>query len=137
MESNTQYNALVLFDGLCNFCNSSVNYVVKHDKLNRFKFAPLQSEKGQLLLNKYHIDTAKTDSIVFILNEKSYIKSTAAILIAKQLGGMHILLSVFLIIPSFVRDFIYDFIAKNRYKWFGRKEVCMVPSEEVKSKFIA
>ncbi|MCH4552595.1 thiol-disulfide oxidoreductase DCC family protein [Aestuariibaculum lutulentum] len=128
---------LILFDGVCNLCNSSVNFVIKHDKKNKFLFTPLQSELASQILEEFQIDTKKTDSILLYTPEKviTY-KSTAALKIASYLGFPINILSVFLIIPAIIRNWIYDFIAKNRYKWFGKKEVCMIPTPELKSKFL-
>ena len=128
---------LILFDGVCNLCNSSVQYVIKRDKKDRFRYAALQSEIGQDIIEKFHIDTSKTDSIILYSNEKgiSY-KSTAALKIASNLGFPTNILSVFLIIPAIIRNVVYDFIAKNRYKWYGKKDHCMIPTPELKSKFL-
>lgn len=128
---------LILFDGVCNLCNSSVQYVINHDKENVFLFAPLQSEVGQKIISNFHIDTAKTDSIL-LYSEDAGIKhkSTAALKIASKLGFPRNLLGVFLIAPVFIRNWVYDFIAKNRYKWFGKRNECMIPTPELKSKFL-
>lgn len=132
-----QNKKLILFDGVCNLCNASVQYVIKNDKDDVFRYAALQSEVGQSLLKKHKIDTKKTDSILLYSPDKgiSY-KSTAALKIASQLGFPRNLLSVFLIVPAFIRNLIYDYIAKNRYKWYGKKEECMIPTKELKSKFL-
>ncbi|WP_298533851.1 thiol-disulfide oxidoreductase DCC family protein [uncultured Algibacter sp.] len=129
---------LILFDGVCNLCNNSVQYVIKHDKKNRFMFAPLQSETGQAIIKNFNIDTFKTDSILLYNPEKNTIdyKSTAALKVASQLGFPTNTLSIFLIIPAFIRNWVYDFIAKNRYKWYGKKDACMIPTPELKSKFL-
>lgn len=129
---------LILFDGVCNLCNSSVLYVIKRDKKDIFLFAPLQSETGIELINKFSIDTTKTDSIL-LYNPKSNSlkqKSSAAIHIAKYLGFPSNLLTVFFIIPTFIRNWVYDYVAKNRYKWYGKKDACMIPTPELQSKFI-
>jgi predicted DCC family thiol-disulfide oxidoreductase YuxK len=137
MPVEKDHTSIILFDGVCNFCNSSINFVIRHDKKNHFRFATLQSETGKELLKKHHVDPSTTDSIVLIENESAYVKSTAALRITKHLNGAYPLAYTLLIIPAFIRNIVYDFIARNRYKWFGKKEVCMVPSEEVKSKFIS
>ncbi|WP_353780024.1 DCC1-like thiol-disulfide oxidoreductase family protein [Winogradskyella sp. 3972H.M.0a.05] len=129
---------LILFDGVCNLCNSSVVYVIKHDKNDVFRFAPLQSEIGKAIIEKYNIDTSKTDSI--LLYSEAFglkIKSSAAIAIASKLGFPRHLLSVFLIVPPVIRNWFYDFIAKNRYKWYGKQDACMIPTPELKSKFLS
>ncbi|WP_410005240.1 thiol-disulfide oxidoreductase DCC family protein [Aequorivita nionensis] len=127
---------IILFDGVCNLCNGAVTYIIKRDKNNVFKFAALQSEIGQQLISKFNIDTSKVDSIIFIDGEKHYTKSSAALHIAKQLSGAYPLLFGFMIVPKFLRNSVYDYIAKNRYKWFGKKESCMIPTAELKSKFL-
>lgn len=128
---------LILFDGVCNLCNSSVNFIIKRDKKNTFLFTPLQSHLGKQIIKEYNIDTNKTDSILLYIPKKGITyKSTAALKVASHLGFPVKILSVFLIIPTFIRNWIYDFIAKNRYKWFGKKETCMMPSPELKSKFL-
>ncbi len=137
MIENKHTQAIVLFDGVCNFCNSSVNFIIKHDTKNIFLFATLQSEKGKELLNKFKIDVQKMDTIILIENENYFIKSTAALKIAKHLNRLYPLLFALIIIPTFIRNFFYDIVAKNRYKWFGKKDVCMIPTKELKSKFIS
>ena len=132
-----KHKKLILFDGICNLCNSSVNYVIKHDKNNVFMFAPLQSDVGQQIISKHHIDTKKTDSILLYSEENGIdYKSTAALKIAFHLGFPNRLLSVFFIIPTFIRNWGYDYIAKNRDKWYGKKESCMIPTAALKSKFL-
>lgn len=128
---------VILFDGVCNLCNSAVNFIIKHDKKDVFRYASLQSEIGQKLISERGIDTTKIDSILLIDPSVAYYhKSTAALHIAKQLSGIYPLLSVFLVLPKFIRDWVYDVIAKNRYKWFGKKESCMIPTPELKALFI-
>ena len=128
---------LILFDGICNLCNSSVQYVIKHDKNNIFIFTALQSEIGQQIIKEYNIDTTKTDSILLFSHEKDISnKSTAALKIASKLSFPINLMSVFLIIPAFIRNWVYDFIAKNRYKWYGKKELCIIPTPDLKGKFL-
>ena len=100
-------------------------------------FAPLQGKVGQEIIRKYNIDTAKTDSILLYTEDKGLkLKSTSVLYIAKGLGVPYALLSVFLIVPAFIRNMVYDFIAKNRYKWYGKKEACMIPTPDLKSKFL-
>jgi predicted DCC family thiol-disulfide oxidoreductase YuxK len=129
---------LILFDGVCNLCNSSVLYVIKRDSKNKFLFAPLESNIGKDIIKKFKIDTEKTDSILLYnpVIDKLTNKSTAALLIASRLGFATNLLSVFIIVPAFIRNWIYNYIAKNRYKWYGKKESCMIPTPELKSKFL-
>lgn len=128
---------LILFDGVCNLCNSSVQYIIKHDKKNLFLFAALQSNVGKSVIEAYHIDTKKTDSILLYSPKKGIdYKSTAALKIASKLGFPINVMSVFFIVPPFIRNWIYDFIAKNRYHWYGKKEACMIPTPELKSRFL-
>ena len=129
---------LILFDGICNLCNSSVLYVIKRDKNDKFLFAPLQSDIGSEVIREFNIDTSKTDSILLYKPETNTLKdkSSAAIHIAKHLGFPSNLLAVFFIIPTFIRNWVYDYVAKNRYKWYGKKDACMIPTPELKAKFI-
>jgi len=132
-ESN---HKIILFDGICNLCNTAVNLVINIDKKDLFRFAALQSDIGQTLISKYNIDRSNTDSIILIENKKAYIKSTAALRIAKNLPGAYPLLYCFIIIPSFIRNWVYDYIAKNRYRWYGKKESCMIPTPKLQKKFL-
>ncbi|KAA3615935.1 MAG: thiol-disulfide oxidoreductase DCC family protein [Flavobacterium sp.] len=127
---------IVLFDGVCNLCNEAVQFMIKHDHDDRFRFAALQEEIGLALTRKYNIDTSRVDSIVLIDNGKAYVKSTAALHIALYLKGIWPICHAAIILPRFVRDFVYDIIARYRYKWFGKKESCMIPTPEIKKKFL-
>lgn len=137
MNNLPKHKKLILFDGVCNLCNASVLYVIKRDKKNVFMFAPLQSDVGKQIIQHYNLDPSKTDSILLYEHEKgiSY-RSTAAIKIASKLGFPTNILVIFFIIPTFIRNWIYDYIAKNRYKWYGKKEECMIPTPELKVKFL-
>lgn len=135
MNNDKMYH-IILFDGVCNLCNSSVNFVIRHDSKNKFKFAALQSDTGNELVQKYEIDPRETDSIILIQGKNHYIKSSAALRIAKDLSGVYPLLFVFMIIPPFIRNWVYDYIAKNRYKWYGKMDNCMIPTKELKDKFL-
>ena len=127
---------IILFDGVCNLCNASVNFVIQRDKNDVFRFAALQSEIGQKYISKFNIDPLDTDSIILIEGDKCYIKSTAALHIAKSMSGGYPLLFGFIIVPRFIRNWVYDYVAKNRYKWYGKKESCMIPTSELKGKFL-
>ena len=129
-------HSIILFDGVCNLCNGAVNFVINRDPGNVFKFTPLQEKQGVLLLKKHAIDAKMLDSIVLIENGNVYIKSSAALRIAKKMSNLWPLFFALLIIPRFMRDGVYDFIAKNRYKWFGKKEQCMIPTLGLKEKFL-
>ncbi len=132
-----KHKKLILFDGVCNLCNASVQYVIKRDKMNIFMFAPLQSKIGTEIINAYNIDTNKKDSIFLYDNDKGiFYKSTAALLIASKLRFPTNILIVFLIVPAFIRNWFYNYIARNRYKWYGKKEECMVPTPEISAKFL-
>jgi len=126
---------IILFDGVCNLCNSSVQFILKRDPAGKFKFAPLQGETGQRLLKKHGIST-DINSIVLIEHEKVFIKSNAAIRVGRQLTGAWKMASAFNIIPRFIRDFLYDIVANNRYKWFGKTESCILPSPKWKNRFL-
>ncbi len=132
MESNK----VILFDGVCNLCNSSINFIIDHDKNNIFKFASLQSEAGQKLLNKFKLENNDFDSIVLIENDKYYMRSNAVLRIVRSFPGLWKMLYAFIIVPSPIRDFLYNMIADNRYKWFGKKKQCMVPTPEVRGRFL-
>jgi len=136
---------IILFDGVCNFCNGLVNFIIRQDKKNIFLFAPLQSERGKKLLDQYGIDWKNNDSFVLIENtgpndsvrqDKAYEKSNAALRIAAKLPWYWKWSQIFWILPKPIRDGIYNIIAKNRYKWFGKKEKCMIPTEQVRGKFL-
>lgn len=128
---------LILFDGICNLCNDSVLKVIKNDRKNTFIFTALQSETGQKIINHLKIDISKIDSIILYESDVLYdIKSTAALKIMNDFGGFWKATQLFLIFPEKFRNLIYDYIAKNRYKWFGKKENCMIPSPELKVKFL-
>ena len=136
MNQHTSHNSILLFDGYCNLCSSTVQYILNHEKDSAISFASLQSDKGIELLNYYNINTADVDSIVFIESEKAYIKSTAALKISKHLKGLFPAMQVFLIVPPFIRNAVYDFIAKNRYKWYGKSDTCMFPPTNVSHRFL-
>lgn len=130
------YNNIILFDGVCNFCNSSINFVIERDPNKKFKFAPLQSNAGEKIQKQFNIDSTKLDSVLLIKNGKVLSKSTAALYIAKELKGLWPLLFAFIIVPPFLRNAVYNYIAKNRYKWFGKQDSCMMPTPDVRSRFL-
>ncbi len=127
---------IILFDGVCNFCNSSVNFIMARDKRNVFKFAALQSEPGIELQKKFNLDPNDLQSFILIYGDKFYRKTTAALRVAKGLGFPYNLAYVFIIIPPFIRNIAYNIIAKYRYKWFGKKESCRIPTPEERAKFL-
>ena len=129
---------IILFDGVCNLCNSSVQFVIKHDKKDSFRFVSLQSDLGQKIIKHIGIDTSAIDSSILYEPENSYyFKSEAAFRILKDLSGIYKSLLVFSILPNSLLNYLYDYVAKNRYKWFGKKESCMIPNPELQSKFLA
>ena len=129
--------AIVLFDGVCNFCNGSVNFMIGHDTAGYFKFAPLQSETGRALLGKFGIDTTETDSIILVEDDKAYTHSTAALRIARKLDGLWGWFYIFRFVPRPIRDLFYRLFAKYRYRLFGKKDVCMMPTPELRERFLA
>ena len=127
---------VILFDGVCNYCNSIVNFVIRHDKHNRLLFAPLQSQTGQELLRTYHLPVGDFNSFVFISEQKAWLRSSAALQVLRQLPWYWQWTRAFWIIPQFIRDAVYNLIARNRYRWFGKKETCMIPTPDVKARFL-
>ncbi len=128
---------IILFDGVCNLCNSAVQFVIQHDEKDVFRFVALQSELGLEILNHIGINQKNIDSI--ILYEPGvayYYKSAAAIQIARSLGGFLHFGTIFRIVPTGISNQLYDYVAKNRYKWYGKKESCLIPTPELKSKFL-
>jgi predicted DCC family thiol-disulfide oxidoreductase YuxK len=137
MNTSENDKAIILFDGVCNFCNSSVNFVINHDSKNHFMFAALQSSKGRELMEKVGANSTTLDTLVLIENNKVFCKSSAALRIARRMNKLYPLLYIGMIVPKFIRDNIYDYFAKRRYKWFGKQETCMIPSEETMNRFIS
>ncbi len=127
---------IILFDGICNLCNGSVQYVIRHDPAALFRFASLQSESGRQLLKNLGLPQNNFNSFVLIQNGRAFTQSTAALNVAKQLKGFSKLIYGFIIVPPFIRNRVYKIIAKNRYKWFGERDHCMIPTPELKSRFL-
>jgi predicted DCC family thiol-disulfide oxidoreductase YuxK len=126
---------IVLFDGVCNFCNGSVNFIIRNDPRGKFKFAPLQSEAGQALRAKHGIGD-EVDSIILVEDGEAFTHSAAALRVARGLGGVWALGYVFVVVPAFIRDWAYKLFAKYRYKLFGKQEVCMMPTPDVRARFL-
>ena len=126
---------VILFDGVCNLCSASVQYVIKHDPKKNFRFASLQSSFGEKILLRFNLPLNNYNSFILYANDKIYTRSTAALFVTKELSGLIKLLYVFIIVPKFIRDAVYNIIAKNRYKWFGRKNECWIPTTELKNLF--
>ena len=137
MENLPKGKKIILFDGVCNLCSNAVQYVIEHDKKDIFRFVALQSDLGIEILNHIGIDTKNVDSIVlYDPGVAYYYKSTTAIEIAKEFGGIFHLGTIFKIIPAALRNLAYDYVARNRYQWYGKKESCMIPTPELKAKFL-
>ncbi len=128
--------SLVLFDGVCHFCNNSVNFVIDRDPKKKFVFAPLQSDLAKERLTQLGAYNASVYTVILIRNNILYKRSRAALEIARQLNGLWPLCYAFIIIPGFIRDIVYNFIAKNRYKWFGKMEACRIPTPEMRERFL-
>jgi len=138
-------SAVVLFDGVCNFCDASVNFVIDHDRDGYFRFAPLQSETGKTLAAEHGIvsatvehdsDAASIDSLILIENGRAYTHSTGALRIARRLSVPWSWLYAFIVVPKPIRDFFYRLFAKYRYRFFGRKDECMIPTPDVRARFL-
>jgi predicted DCC family thiol-disulfide oxidoreductase YuxK len=127
---------IILFDGICNLCNSSVLFVIRQDRHQKFKFASLQSAYGQQQMQYFHLPSGELSTVLLIKNGKLYQKSNAALEIARNLSGLWPLFYIFKVIPPFIRDGVYDWIARNRYRWFGKKNECMIPTPELKARFV-
>ncbi len=127
---------VILFDGVCNFCNSAVNFVIKRDKKKQILFAPLQTDTGKKLLEQYELPVNDIQSFIFIENGKAYTRSTAALKVCRYLKWLWPLCYGFIMVPKFIRDGIYNWIARHRYKWFGVRQECMIPSPEIKARFL-
>ncbi|MDI5950936.1 thiol-disulfide oxidoreductase DCC family protein [Flavobacterium yafengii] len=128
---------IILFDGVCNLCDSAVQMIIKHDSKDVFRFVALQSDLGQKIIKHLGIETQKTDSIILYQPGFAYYyKSEAALEIAKNLSGLFYFAAIFSIFPIAFNNYIYDYIAKNRYKWYGKKETCLIPTKELQGKFL-
>jgi predicted DCC family thiol-disulfide oxidoreductase YuxK len=128
---------IILFDGVCNLCNGAVQFIIARDKQQSFHFASLQSEYGKILLEKYNLDPLSLKSVVFVNENEVFTQSSAVLKIANQLGGIWKITQVAYVIPMFIRDAVYGFIAKNRYRWFGAQDVCWIPTLELKNRFLS
>jgi len=129
-------NAVVLFDGVCNLCNGAVQFIIARDRKRRYRFASLQSDAGQTLMREAGLSPEEINTVVLIDGGKAYTHSTAILRISRHMGWFWPLAQVFYIVPKAVRDAVYNWIARNRYRWFGRREACMVPTPELKSLFL-
>ena len=140
MHNADRHNAVILFDGVCNLCNSSVNFIIDRDKSGKFKFSALQSEEARPYLERAGRSPDDPESLlqslVLIEGENYYTRSTAALKIARHLDGLWPLTYGFIIIPKFIRDKAYDWVARNRYRWFGRLDACRIPTPDLRKRFL-
>lgn len=136
MSTSEVQNPVILFDGVCNLCNGSILFILNRDPSGIFRFAPLQSETGKDLLSKFDLPNDKLDSIILVENNEYYLRSTAALKILQRLGALWKIVYVFMLVPRPVRDYIYDIVARNRYKWYGKRAECMIPSSDIESRFL-
>lgn len=137
MQNLPQHKKIILFDGLCNLCATSVQFIIKRDKKDIFRFVSLQSDLGQELLQQLSISEQKIDSIILYESDKAYYyKSEAVFEIVKSIGGFFYCLLIFKWLPTAITNTIYDYIARNRYRWWGKKESCLVPTKDLQSKFL-
>jgi predicted DCC family thiol-disulfide oxidoreductase YuxK len=127
---------LILFDGVCNLCSALVQFVIRHDPAAKFRFAAIQSEIGGEIFQSHGLDPADLQTFVFVSNGQVFLRSDAAIEVVSRFGGAWRIFRIFRFVPKVLRDAIYSFIARNRYRWFGRKEVCMVPTPEISERFL-
>ena len=137
MENLPKDKKIILFDGVCNLCDATVQFIIKRDKKDIFRFVPIQSDLGQQIIQHIGIDTSKTDSIILYKPGSAYYyKAEAALKIATALGGIFKLMRVFNILPNRLSNLVYDYVATNRYKWYGKKDECMIPTPQMRAKFL-
>ena len=134
--TKTPQNGVILFDGVCNFCNSSINFVMDRDPSGFFKFGALQSEEGIALLKKAGYQSEYLDSVLLLQDGHVYRDSEAALRITRKMTGLWPLMFGFIIVPRVIRDAVYNWIARNRYRWFGKMDSCRMPTPEIRSRFI-
>jgi predicted DCC family thiol-disulfide oxidoreductase YuxK len=127
---------ILLFDGVCNLCNGLVTFILRNDPRHRFRFASLQSPAGQALLARHGLPTADLDTVVLIEGSRAFIRSTAVLRTARRMGYLWPLAFVFILIPRPLRDLVYKLIGKNRYRMFGRREACMLPTPDIRARFL-
>ena len=135
-ELNEQKNPVVLFDGICNLCSTSVQFIIKHDTKKHFRFASLQSDLGQKILRQFGLPADELNSFILLEDQKIYTKSSGALRVTKKLNGLWPALYGFIIVPPFIRNAVYSWVARNRYKWFGKKETCWLPTPELRKLFL-
>ena len=135
-EKFMNIQSVILFDGVCNFCNAAVNFVIRKNKRGDLRYAAVQTEAGKRILQKYGMDSESRYSFIFVEDGKAYLRSTAALKLSRHLKGLWPLCYGFMVVPVFIRDGLYNWIARNRYQWFGGRKECMVPSAELRAKFL-
>jgi predicted DCC family thiol-disulfide oxidoreductase YuxK len=128
--------SIILFDGVCNLCNGAVQFIIRRDPPGHFKFAALQSNAGEALLQQFQIKAGEAGTIILIEGAQYFTRSTAALRIAKRLRGLWPLVYAAILVPPFLRNAVYDYIARNRYRWFGHRDQCMIPTPEMKKRFL-
>ena len=137
IEDLPQNKKIILFDGVCNLCDTSIQFIIKHDKKDIFRFVSIQSDLGKQLLTHIGVDTSKIDTIILYLPTVAYYtKAQAVFRVLKDFEGLFSVLYYLKFLPKFVTNNLYDFVAKNRYKWYGKKETCLIPTPELKTKFL-
>lgn len=136
MKKLLRNKGIIIFDGYCNLCSWSVQFIIKRDKKDYFRFTSLQSEIGIQIVSKYNLDVISDKSVILLENESLYLKSTAALRISKKLKALWPIIYVFIVIPAFIRDAIYDLISRNRFKWFGKRNNCYLPKDSELNKFL-
>ncbi|HLP73624.1 MAG TPA: thiol-disulfide oxidoreductase DCC family protein [Bacteroidales bacterium] len=127
---------IILFDGICNLCNGLVKFIIRHDNKGEIRFAQLQSSFGEEFMKGHGLDPGDRNSVIYISGEQYFLRSAAILRILKDMGGGWRLLNGFIIVPRFIRDAVYDLVAKYRYRIFGKKESCMVPTPEIRERFL-
>lgn len=128
--------AVIFFDGVCNFCNQSVQFVIRRDKRQYFRFAPLQSAYGEAMLRKHQLPVTELGTFLLWEEGRLFTRSTAALRVCRRLGGAWPILYAFIIVPAFLRNAVYDWVARNRYRWFGKRDTCMIPNAAQRALFI-
>ena len=136
-QPDLDQHAVLLFDGVCNLCNGFINFIIDQDPEGYFMFAPLQSEVATEMLADFGLTNEALDSVVMIEDGRCYRRSTAALMVSRRLGGVWAWLYVFMVVPRPLRDLVYDWVATNRYRWFGKREKCRVPTPELQARFLA
>lgn len=127
---------ILIFDGVCSFCSATVQFILKHDVRGRIRFAPLQSPLGRRLMKRHGLDPDDAQSLLFVKGDEAYVRSDAAFEIARDLGWQWRWIRVFRFVPRFIRNRVYDLVARNRYRWFGKLETCFIPTPEVRARFL-